>query len=42
VRRTLNRNLVMLLANHAEGDMVRVSDFHRVITNRGGSLIHVL
>ncbi len=42
VRRTLNRNLVMLLANHAEGEMVRVSDFHHVITHRGASLIHVL
>jgi hypothetical protein len=42
VRRALNRNLVMLLANHAEGDTARVSDFHRVITNRGASLVHVI
>lgn len=39
---TLNRNLVMLLATHADGDKVRVSDIHHVITNRGGGLTHVL
>ncbi|USX56404.1 integrase [Lentzea sp. HUAS12] len=42
VRRTLNRNLVMLLAAHADGDTVRVSDFQHVIRNRGGGLIHIL
>jgi len=42
VRRALNRNLVMLLADHGEGDQVRVSDFHDVIRNQGGSLVHVI
>jgi hypothetical protein len=43
VRRALNRNLVMLLANHLAGDQVRVSDFYRLIRNRRGSgLVHVI
>lgn len=43
VRRALNRNLVMLLASHREGDVVRVSDFHQVIRRRGGgALTHVM
>jgi integrase len=43
VRRALNRNLVMLLASHHEGDLVRVSDFHYLIRQRGnGALIHVI
>jgi integrase len=42
VRRALNRNLVMLLATHTDGDRVRASEFHRVIRNHGGALIHVI
>jgi integrase len=42
VRRALSRNLVMLLANHHEGDLVRVSDFHAVVQQRGGGLIHLV
>lgn len=42
VRRQLNRNLVMVLSTHAEGERVRASDFHRVITARSGSLVHVI
>ncbi|WP_116043933.1 hypothetical protein [Amycolatopsis palatopharyngis] len=42
MRRALNRNLVMLLASHHEGDVVRTSDFHHIIRRRGGGLIHVM
>lgn len=42
VRRALNRNLVMLLASHHEGDVVRVSDFHHLIRLRSGALTHVM
>jgi integrase len=42
VRRTLNRNLVMLLAGYAGGDIIRVSDFRPVLTNRGASLAHTI
>ncbi|WP_433754713.1 tyrosine-type recombinase/integrase [Nocardia sp. CA-135398] len=42
LRRALNRNLIMLLATHADVDTVRVSDFHRLICRRGNSLIHVI
>ncbi|WP_218021613.1 tyrosine-type recombinase/integrase [Nocardia acidivorans] len=42
VRRALNRNLIMLLATHADGDLVQVSDFHRLIRRHGGALVHVL
>ncbi|MEU0872959.1 tyrosine-type recombinase/integrase [Nocardia brasiliensis] len=42
LRRALNRNLIMLLATHADLDTVRVSDFHRLIRRRGNSLIHVI
>ncbi|WP_280255004.1 hypothetical protein [Nocardia wallacei] len=43
VRRALNRNLIMLLATHADGDLVRVSQFHRLIRRRGGgALVHVI
>lgn len=38
VRRTLNRNLVMLLADYRGGERVRSSDFHQVIYERGGSV----
>jgi len=34
----LNRTLVMLLTTHADGDQVRVSDFHQVIRKKGHSL----
>jgi hypothetical protein len=39
---TLNRNLAMLLTHHVAGDSVRVSDFHHVIANRGGGMVHVI
>lgn len=42
VRRALNRNLVILLATHVDGDRVRISQFHRVIRNHGGALVHVI
>lgn len=42
VHRALNRNLVMLLATHVDGDRVRASEFHRVIRNHGGALVHVI
>jgi len=35
VHRELNRNLVMLLAGYAEGDIIRVSDFRDVLARRG-------
>ncbi|MBV7706505.1 hypothetical protein NOVA_27335 [Nocardia nova] len=41
VRRALNRNLIMLLATHADGDLVRLSEFHRLVRRRG-ALVHVL
>ncbi|MCP2290797.1 hypothetical protein [Nocardia amikacinitolerans] len=41
VRRALNRNLIMLLATHVDGDLVRVSQFHRLVRRRG-ALIHVI
>ncbi|WP_327100323.1 integrase [Nocardia vinacea] len=42
-RRALDRNLVMLLATHADGDLVRVSQFHRLICRQGGgALVHVI
>jgi integrase len=34
VRGELNRNLVMLLAGHAEGELIRYSDFHAVVRSR--------
>ncbi|MFI1917226.1 hypothetical protein [Nocardia sp. NPDC020380] len=42
VRRALNRNLIMLLATHADGDRIRVSEFHQLVRRRGNSLIHVI
>jgi integrase len=42
VRRALNRNLVMLLADHADGEKVRASDFHEVLIRRGTSLAHTI
>ncbi|WP_405165544.1 hypothetical protein OG203_15935 [Nocardia sp. NBC_01499] len=41
-RRALNRNLVMLLANHVDGDTVRVSEFHDVLRGRKAGLVHVI
>ena len=38
VRRTLNRNLVMLLADYRGGEPIRSSDFHRVVRERGASV----
>jgi len=40
VRRALNRNLVMLLADHAAGEVLRTSDFYEVVRDRGASLAH--
>lgn len=40
VRRTLNRNLVMLLADHAAGAVLRTSDFYEVVRDRCASLAH--
>lgn len=34
----LNRTMVMLLATHADGDTLRVSDFHHVVREKGHSL----
>lgn len=34
----LNRTMVMLLATHADGDTIRVSDFHHVVREKGHSL----
>ncbi|MFE2999746.1 tyrosine recombinase XerC [Nocardia sp. NPDC059246] len=43
VRRALDRNLIMLLTTHTDGDLVRVSQFHRLICHQGGSaLVHVI
>ncbi|WP_405180781.1 hypothetical protein OG225_06145 [Nocardia sp. NBC_01377] len=42
VRYALNRNLIMLLATHADGDLVRVSQFHQFCRNGGGALVHVI
>ncbi|MET8779002.1 integrase [Nocardia sp. NPDC004654] len=44
VRSALNRNLVMLLATHADGELVRVSQFHSLVCTRrgGGALVHVI
>jgi integrase len=42
VHRELNRNLVMLLADHASGDTIRVSDFHPVLSRAGASLAHTI
>jgi hypothetical protein len=40
VRRALNRNLVMLLADHDAGQVIRISDFSGVLRDRGASLAH--
>ena len=41
VWRALNRNLVMLLADHTDGQlMICTSDFHRVLRDRGASIAH--
>ena len=42
VHRELNRNLVMLLAGYAEGDVIRVSDFRDVLGRRGASQAHTI
>lgn len=44
VRQALDRNLVMLLATHADGDLVRVSQIHPLICQGGGgsALVHVI
>ena len=42
VHRELNRNLVMLLAGYAEGDIIRVSDFRDVLGRRGASQAHTI
>jgi hypothetical protein len=40
VWRALNRNLVMLLADHSGGELICTSDFHRVLRDRGASIAH--
>jgi hypothetical protein len=40
VRRALNRTLVMLLADHADGQMLRASQFYPVLLARGTSITH--
>lgn len=40
VRRALNRTLVMLLVDHASGEVIRRSDFQAVVTKRGTSMAH--
>jgi site-specific recombinase XerD len=40
VRRALNRNLIMLLAEHRDGELIRRSDFHHVVSKRGASIKH--
>ncbi len=40
VWRTLNRNLVMLLADYRGGEPIRSSAFHEVLRGRGASLAH--
>lgn len=43
VRLALELNLVMLLATHADGDLVRASQFYPVISRQGGgALVHVI
>jgi hypothetical protein len=42
VHRDLNRTLVMLLAGHTEGDIIRVSDFRDVLRRRGASQAHAI
>lgn len=36
--RTLTRNLAMLLTRHVEGELIRYSSYHPVLTSRGSSL----
>ncbi len=40
VRRRLNRTLIMLLAEHRGGELIRSSDFHHVLRKRGASVEH--
>jgi len=40
VRRALNRTLVMLLADHADGQVLRASQFYPVLLARGTSTVH--
>jgi hypothetical protein len=42
VRRALNRNLVMLLADHTDGALICTSDFHQVLRDRGASIAHTI
>lgn len=41
IHQALNRNLVMLLAGHLEGERIRFSDYHPVLRDREGGLRHV-
>jgi integrase len=38
VHRALNRTLVMLLSEHRDGELIRISDFHQVLRERGASI----
>ncbi len=40
VRRALNRTLIMLLVEHRAGELIRSSDFHHVLRERGTSIEH--
>jgi hypothetical protein len=40
VRRSLNRTLVMLLAEHRDGELIRSSDFHNVLRDRNANIKH--
>ena len=42
VWRTLNRNLVMLLADYSAGEVLRTSDFSGVVRDRCASLAHTI
>lgn len=41
IYQALNRNLVMLLASHLEGERIRFSDYHPILRDRMCSLQHV-
>ena len=42
VHRELNRNLVALLADHAEGEAIRMSDFRHILASKGASQAHTV
>jgi hypothetical protein len=40
--RSLNHTLVMLLTGHADGDMIRTSDFEEIVHHHAGSVPHTV